>query len=117
MPITFDPGKFTPGSYPASNIIYNPGPRPAFSPVKPKEPAPLNVAKLGTANFNDILLRFIEAHEDLHVPADGSSITLGQTRFDMGDYIVEVPAAVGLSPHFRHVTEEEAQTYGLSSPK
>lgn len=106
--------KVIPGGY--ENFAINTGPRQVFAKRKPAQPPELSVAKLTKDNFQEVLTRMLRTDENLLIPGTRASITLGDKRFDLGEWIIEEVTAGGTTPattSYRHPTEEEVQTYGL----
>lgn len=120
MTIPFTP--ITKGWLPAmsdySPTLYSTAPASPFSTRSPSAPPTIQVARVGKDNLAKLAFHALRMSDGaVWVPADRCSITIGDKRFDLGEWIVEDYNVSGMVNTYRHATEEEASTYGLTPLK
>lgn len=82
-------------------------------------PPRIEAAQLGHSNFADIAYFMVtQGQGAIAIDSDRASITFGGVRFEIGEWIVSYsytePDSTVHYKGFRHVTEQEAQDFGLT---
>lgn len=96
--------------------VWAEGEFPPFDRFSPERAVYLTAVKLAMTNLEAVAFFMLQQGKGaVYVPEDRQSFQWNGKRFDMGDWIVlEWIEEGGLRwAQFRHVTEDEAQTYGL----
>ena|SRR6476620_11041967 len=87
-----------------------------FAVRKPVNEGTIRVVQVRKENLAHIAHRALKKGvSNIYIPGDRLSITIGDKRFDMGEWIIEDLNAPIFQHLYRHATEEEARAYGLVS--